>query len=69
VVHGWILKGPNFYTIEYPGASSTQLTGMNAYGKLVGVANPNGGFEYDQGSRTYTAIGYPGATYPPGLDQ
>jgi len=63
VVHGWILKGPNYYTVDYPGATSTQLLGMNDYGQLVGEATPNGGFEHDANTGAFSIISYPGAAY------
>lgn len=52
-----------YTAIDYPGASTTDLSGINASGVMVGTytdsANTSHGFTFD--GDTFTAIDYPGA--------
>ncbi|MGZ8493871.1 MAG: hypothetical protein ACXWZS_16835, partial [Gemmatirosa sp.] len=58
-----LAQGYTFTTIDYPGASSTSLTGINAAGQIVGghvTDDRIGGFLYDHG--VFTPLAVPGAT-------
>ena len=61
--HGLILTSKSFATLDYPGASATNLTGINKSNVMVGTATPSSsgsfGFKYVNGK--FTKIAYPGA--------
>src|SRR5262249_6316812 len=58
-VHGFLLSSSGFSTIDFPGASSTYLYGINDSPQIVGSRNPSrgGGFVYDHG--TFTPLNLP----------
>ena len=62
--HGFELVKGVFKTIDYPGASATAPSALNAVGETVGVyfdsAGGYHGFLFNNG--TFSAINYPGAT-------
>jgi probable HAF family extracellular repeat protein len=61
--HGFLFSGGVYTTIDYPGSTSTVLTGLNNAGQIVGnVEVPQVGFLYDVATQTFTTIAYPGAT-------
>lgn len=62
-VHGLVISGSQTATIDYPGALSTWVTGINYWGSIVGYYfGPTGtinGFELKNG--VFTRIHFPGA--------
>jgi hypothetical protein len=62
--HGFIWDGKTFTTLDYPSSSSTDASGINKAGVVVGRYEDPGdvehGFMYSKG--TYTAIDVPGAS-------
>lgn len=62
---GFLYQNGTFSSpIRYPGASDTELNGINDSGQIVGYAYPSvsGGFVYDSNSGKFTDISVPGAT-------
>jgi probable HAF family extracellular repeat protein len=61
--HGFVLSGGTVTTIDFPGATFTIATSVNAFGEIVGrYRSPDGvfhGFSLIDG--TFTTIDYPGA--------
>jgi hypothetical protein len=71
--HGFILQNNTFTVVDYPGATYTNLNGINDSGTIVGIYQTSSssnyqGFELAGG--TYAAIAYPGAawTVPEGIN-
>jgi hypothetical protein len=44
--HGYLRQGGTFTTIDYPGAASTMIFGINAAGDLVGAAKDSTGVQH-----------------------
>jgi hypothetical protein len=46
VIYGFIMHEGSFVTVDFPGANSTQIYGINNLGQIVGwystTSNPNG---------------------------
>ena len=61
--HGLVKYGSSIATVDYPGASSTSLSGINYWGTIVGNLDSGGfgpyGFKLKNG--VFTRIQYPGA--------
>jgi len=61
--HGLVPSGTSLATVDYPGAESTQLSGINYWGSIVGnYSNRDGtigAFELKNG--VFTPISYPGS--------
>lgn len=60
--HGFLYDGVTFQAIDYPGASSTAVTGINDNGVIVGwysVGSANYGFTLTDGQ--FSSFSYPGA--------
>ncbi len=61
--HGLVLSGTSLATVDYPGAASTSLSGINYWGSIVGnyFIQPGtfGAFELKNG--VFTPISYPGS--------
>src|SRR5205807_983677 len=63
-VHGFLLQGGVFTTLDFPGATSTSPYGINKAGEIVGEYSTGigiHGFTYQSG--TYTDVTVSGATY------
>jgi uncharacterized membrane protein len=61
-MHGFILTGSNFVSIDYPGANRTWANGINDAGQVVGMyADSSGIHGFFFSESTYTSIDYPGA--------
>ncbi len=58
--HGFIDNGGTFTTFDYPGATSTQVNGVNNSGEFVGGFNSGGGTFLDNGG-VLTTPSFPGA--------
>ena len=64
-IHGYELSNGKYTTIDYPGAATTEVNGINDSGTILGLytttaAGPVHGWIWQNG--TFTAIDYPGAT-------
>ena len=72
VVHGFLLKGKTYTTLDVPGATATYGTGINKSGNIcLFWANSSGVFEssvYNAKTKTYKTIDVPGAAASYALD-
>ena len=63
-IHGFLLSGNNFANLDYPGATDTELWGINSLGTIVGAYTLDqyqhiDGFKLKNG--VFTRIHYPGS--------
>src|SRR5581483_3301028 len=63
VNQGYVYSGGTFTTLDYPGAESTELYGLNDHGQIVGryYPAPSYGFEYANGG--YTPLIFPSGNF------
>jgi hypothetical protein len=61
--HGLVLSGTSLATVDYPGAASTSLSGINYWGSIVGnYFNQDGTFgAFELKNGVFTPISYPGS--------
>jgi probable HAF family extracellular repeat protein len=61
VSHGFLKKGEQFTTIDYPDANTTGLFGINEHGEIVGSCNciDGSGHSFMFANGTFTVITYP----------
>ena len=63
-MNGFLLSSGTYTTIDYPGSTTTILSGINDKGQIVGYTlNPNLGFLYVLQDQTFTTLIYPKANY------
>jgi len=69
-VHGFLLKGKKYKTLDVPGATATYATGINKSGKIVLFWADSGGHIESAlyNGKTYKTIDVPGATNTYALD-
>ena len=62
VTHGFLLDRGNFTTIDYPGATSTGLFGINEHGEIAGSCQCNDGSNHSfiLFKGTFTNLSFPG---------
>lgn len=67
-VHGFTLNGTTYTSVDYLGATSTYLTGINNAGTIIGWAGGKGGFVLN--GATYASVRCPGGnlTVPTGIN-
>jgi hypothetical protein len=58
-LHGLVVSGSNAVTVDYPGANSTGLTGINYRGTIVGGSS-EGAFKLKDG--VFTSVQYPSSS-------
>jgi hypothetical protein len=62
-IHGFLLSDRAFTTIDFPGAVSTELTGISPQGDIVGrYVTAGAGHRFLLSGSTFTTIDFPGAT-------
>lgn len=69
--HAFLLRGTSYTTFDDPGATVTDLAGLNDRGQAVGVSDASGGFVLNTATLSISAIiACPGgfATFPAGVN-
>jgi probable HAF family extracellular repeat protein len=72
-VHGFVYQGESVCQLDYPGATTTEILGINNLGQMVGLfttLTATSGFSYDRGTFS-PPLTYPGAgnlTIPNGIN-